>query len=257
MSNELKACLKVSFKKSVEYRFEVIMFLIATLFNISFILIFWYSVARVFNLPVDYSQMDILLFSALTVFSSAINEMFFCNNVLPYEINDGSLDTYLIKPGNKVMLYIFNNMNVASFATNLVIALVFGAIAVILGHYSGLNILIAIVLVIVGVVDMALISAIIALSSFWFGIVDNIRNIIYSFEEIKKYPMRLFPSLIRVLFTFVIPISLITYYPFEIAIGNMNLDLTVIAVYAVINLCLILVFKKMLKEGLARYESNN
>ena len=257
MINIIAASIKISFKKAMQYKFESLMTLLYALFNLMFILVFWVSFSTIFILPNEYTNNDIYFFSSLVLLSSAINEIYFCNNCLPYDINDGTLDIFLIKPGNKVIIYLSNYINIISLLSYLLISLIFLIVTFLAGDYIASDVIIGIILLCIGVFNFGLLSAIIAMGSFWYGIVDSIRNILFSFEEMKKYPMGIFPNIIRTIFTVVIPLSLITYYPFEISIGHMSLSLSTVLIYFIITLVLLVIFNFVLKKGLNHYESNN
>ena len=119
-----KKMIENSIKKVLAYPFEVWMLLIYSLFELSFILLFWWSISSNFILPDGYVQGDMFVFSAMLMVSSGFQEIFFGINVLPYDINDGNLDNYIIKPKNMWIHYMLDTMNVPIILEKQIIGLI-------------------------------------------------------------------------------------------------------------------------------------
>ena len=87
--------------------------------------------------------------------------------------------------------------------------------------------------------------------------IDNFRNLLYSVSDIKKYPMGFFAKRFQNFFLNIIPIGLVTYYPFEIVIGHINISVEIILRYLLILAVLMFFVRIISTNGLKIYASNN
>lgn len=257
MIKVIVASLKISLKKIKEYRFESLMLLVHCIFNLLFLILFWYSISSNFVLPFGYTEKDMFLYSGLIMFSNAINDIFFCVNVLPYSINDGELDMYLIKPKYRTLLYVLDNINVVSVLEGIIVSIVYLIIVVNKFGFDVGLLLLSLLFVVIGTFDFALILGIVSLSSFWLGMIDNLQNILYSFNDFQKYPLGIFDKNIRKFFIYILPIGLISYFPLEIVLKRADISLSIITLYVIVTIVLLFLFLLLKQIGVKKYESNN
>ncbi len=204
--------LRVSFFKTWTYKFEYIMILFHLIFNFIFILIFWIGIVDNFVLPNNYSSIDLFLYSGLMMFAGAINEVFFAVNTLPYSINGGDLDMFLIRPRGMILTYVLQNINIIAVLESMLISIVF--LVAIYFRYDLVFILndfvISIFLIIVGAVVNAMFFGILSMLSFWFGITSNLRNMIYTLSDFQKYPLGFFSTQVQNVFVYIIPLGFLS-----------------------------------------------
>jgi ABC-2 type transport system permease protein len=55
--------------------------------------------------------------------------------------------------------------------------------------------------------------------SFWFVEVSNIMELIYTFFEAGRFPVTAFPTWVRIVLTFIVPIAFITTVPAQAVLG--------------------------------------
>lgn len=255
----IKKMIEISLKKVLVYPFEVLMLLVYSIFELAFILLFWWSIGNNFILPKGYVNGHMFLFSAMVMLSSGFQEVFFGVIILPYDIKNGNLDNYLVMPKNIWLHYLLDKMNLSIVLEKLLIGLVALVVSI---HFFSISvnmwrIILAVALLFFANLIFALLGLMISFIAFWKENIDNFRNLIYSSNDIKKYPLGFFSKKFQSFFLNVIPIGLITYYPFELLIDNVELEVSILLRYSITFVVFVLFTKILAKKGLKIYESNN
>ena len=92
--------------------------------------------------------------------------------------------------------------------------------------------------------------------SFWIqGPKNSLNYLVLSVGEIAKYPLTIYPGLLRGIFGYIIPYAYVSYYPvsFILEKNSLKVECLLIVPVCVVMLCLSALF---LKKGLQRYESS-
>lgn len=250
--------IKISQKRIMEYPFECIMLFFHIMFQFLFMVIFWGTITSNFSLPDKYSQIDIYLYNGLILFSNSISNCYSGAFRLPFSINRGELDAYLIRPYKPIFLYMLDHINIFVIIEQLLISLFYiGYFYTKYYSFDFIKLIYTILLLVIGTIILRLISMIISFSSFWIGINDYLHTLLNSFQDLQKYPLGIFEKSIQMIFTFVIPLGLVSYYPFEILIGNYSFNYSTIFVYLFSFIIVLIVYRFVREKGLAKYESNN
>ncbi len=255
----IKESLIISFKKIRVYNLEFIMMLFHFIFNLIFMLLFWSAILSNFSIPNHWTNGELYLFSAFVLLGSGFEEIFFGFRNLPYDITQGQLDQYLIRPRSTILLYLLQNLNIISVLEQICIALI-TCIIIILTYNIQIHFMatiIALFLLIIGVISYQLLYGAFSLLSFWQGNIVNFREIIFSLSDIKKYPLNFFKQSFINFFTFIFPIALITYYPISIFLNKETISLFIVCSYILILIVTIYLFNFTWKRGIKRYEANN
>lgn len=93
-------------------------------------------------------------------------------------------------------------------------------------------------------------------ASFWLKGENNSLNfMILSIGEMAKYPLEIYPFLLRGIFAYLIPYAFVSYYPVEFLLGK-NKSIMGILLVPVISIIMVVLSVKTLKKGLNSYESN-
>ncbi len=79
-----------------------------------------------------------------------------------------------------------------------------------------------IVMFLAGVVAMYGLWIVCASASFWVVRLDNLTFLLGSIFDVARWPVQMFPALWRVIFTFVIPVALMTTYPAKALLGELD-----------------------------------
>ena len=157
---------------------------------------------------------------------------------IPEKINKGTMDLELLKPVNHQFMLSFktfslDNMNnfVLGVAT-IGYALKIGNVTPNLSSFS--LALASFILACIFIYSAWFSTMCIA---FWFDRIENLYHLFPALRNFWKIPQPFFKGFLRTLFTFVIPITLVTTVPTEFLLGRFNwLNLLVLFVFAIASL---------------------
>lgn|GEM_PF-5744643 len=251
--------LQISIKKTRAYRLEMFMMLLHFLFALSFITFLWTALSDIVELHDLWNREELYVYSSLVIFADGVGELFFPLYSLPRAIVKGDLNMYLIRPINALYLYILVNLNIIAVVEQLIISSLsflfivrFYNLSVHLDHIP-----LAFIMIVIGAISYHLYYAAFSLLTFWMGDISIARDAMYGISDLKKYPVDLFNVWVRRTLTYVIPLSLLVYYPTCILIRNDHLHWSVVVTYALVLLfgCIVVAFVWI--AGLKRYEANS
>lgn len=93
-------------------------------------------------------------------------------------------------------------------------------------------------------------------ASFWMeGGKNNLNFFLISIGEMAKYPLTIYPPLLKNIFAYLIPYAFVSYYPAGYLLGKEGMTAGVLLT-PLVCLLLLLLSKAALTRGLARYESS-
>lgn len=258
MKSIVVEAIRISAKRTLQYPFECCMLSIHILFQFLFLLIFWGTIMNTFALPDAYTPMDMYLFNGLVLISSAVSECFSGAFSLPYSINTGELDMYIIKPQKTIAFYMLDHINVFVIAEELIVSGVYCSyIYITFYDVQPAVFAFSVFLLVIGAIAVRLVVLLVSLLSFWIGITEHMHTLLNSFFDAQKYPLGFFSSPVKKFFIFVLPLGLISYFPFEILLGHMSCSLELLAIYALMTIGMYLLYLLVKKKGWKQYESNN
>jgi ABC-2 type transport system permease protein len=146
-------------------------------------------------------------------------------------IRSGSFDYVLLRPVDAQW-----SVSISRFAPWRVIDLL-GGLGVIgyglaLGHHDPdlVDVLLAGVLLLCGVATMYSLWICAAAASFWVVRLDNLTYLLAAVFDTARWPIQIFRGFLRFLFTFVIPLAVMTTYPAMAFLGQMTATTAVAAV---------------------------
>jgi ABC-2 type transport system permease protein len=138
-------------------------------------------------------------------------------------IRKGTLDFILLKPADAQFLVStsrFALWRVASFVTA---GIVFGVAFSRLGRWpSSQGIALSLVLLVAATAALYSLWVLIISSAFYVVKVDNLTYLFSSIFDAARWPVTVFKGAWRVVFTFVIPLGLMTTYPAEALLGRLE-----------------------------------
>jgi ABC-2 type transport system permease protein len=67
-------------------------------------------------------------------------------------------------------------------------------------------------------------------SAFWFVQLENVMELMFTFYETGRFPVSVFPTWLRAILTFVVPIAFITTVPAAVLIGRLDTGFVLLAV---------------------------
>ena len=143
----------------------------------------------------------------------------------------GTLDFILTKPLNSQFHATLRRINIWRSIDMLIGA---GVIGYALNHL-GLTLtadrfaMFLVLLACAAIILYALIMLLIT-SAFWFVRLENVMELLFTFYEAGRFPVSVFPTWLRTILTFVVPIAFITTVPAAVIIGRLNAEFVLLAV---------------------------
>lgn len=145
-------------------------------------------------------------------------------NKIAESVRLGTMDFTLLKPIDAQFLVSTRNVNVfrlidAGIGLGLVVWAAAGLPGITIGGVLAGALLTAAALAIVYSVWFMLTT-----TAFWFVKVENITELFNGLFRAGQFPVTVFPTWVRLLFTFVVPVAFITTVPAEAIIGRLQLE---------------------------------
>ncbi|MCS6962198.1 MAG: ABC transporter permease [Deltaproteobacteria bacterium] len=169
----------------------------------------------------------------------------------PSNVNTGKFDYYLLKPINTFFFTFFNTVEVSSFL-NFVFSLPFAFYVGYINDFSAKQILTFILVVVLGCVICSCLRILIALYNLWSHSPYGLERLWVNLYNLMSLPDAVFPSALRILFTFLLPILLVAAIPAK-AIKENSIDLVKALILACFILCVLVA--QVWRTGLRFYTS--
>ncbi len=170
-------------------------------------------------------------------------------------ITRGILDKYLIKPISPLFQLIVEMIQLEGFGElilGIVFLFIFTPMVAVTWTFS--SIMALIVCVLFSMMFFFSIKLIFGSLSFWTKRSIEVMTMIYDFSNFAKYPINIFNQVIRFILTFILPFSVVIFFPIEALLFNGNLWLQVFYV-AIASLGMFVISLFIWSQGLKRYES--
>jgi ABC-2 type transport system permease protein len=137
-------------------------------------------------------------------------------------IREGSFEVVLLRPINPLFFLIATNFDTGSFGLIIGGGVLFGISLANTAVVSFAVIPLFLILFAAGFAVMAGLQMIMAATSFkWVGN-SRIPEIFDSIMTFGKYPVNIFPQVIKGITTFIIPVSMIGFYPASALLGRLD-----------------------------------
>lgn len=245
--------LQFSFSKALEFRldftFKIIMDVIYYIMNIGlYKVLFLHS-----NLIAGWNENQMMVFVASFLLVDAFNMTVFSTNLwwLPFYINKGDLDYYLIRPVSPLFFLSLREFSANSFV-NLLIAIGFFLFSIFQynGEWNFLNLLGFVGLLLNGCLIYYCIQMLMILPIFWTQSSKGFVDLFYTLGLAMERPDRIFRGWLRLLFTIFLPFGLIASFPARFFIEGFDskLFLHVAAVTASLWFVMLFIWNKGLKS---------
>ncbi len=248
--------LRFSFSKSLEFRFDftfrIFMDTIYYLINIAFFKVIFLHT----NLLGGWTEKQMMVFVAGYLLVDAINMTIFSTNMwwLPYFINRGELDYYLIRPVSPLFFLGLREFSVNSFV-NFLMALTFCGYAIWdLGEgLSFLNIFFFGLLLLNGSLIYFCIQMLMIIPVFWTHSARGFVDLFYAMGQAMERPDRVYRGWMKIVFTTILPFALIASFPAKIFLDPFDAK-----TMAHLFIMTVILWSTMLffwRKGLANYSS--
>ncbi len=227
--------LRFSFSKAMEFRldffFRFVMDCIYYVVNILFFKVIY------LHTPVlaGWREDEIMIFVGTYILIDAINMTVFSTNLwwLPWLINKGDLDYYLIRPVRPLFFLSLREFSANSFM-NLLIAggfFIF-SLSQYQGTYSVGDLFLFTILIINGSLLFYCIQTLTILPVFWTQSTRGFVDLFYTLGLAMERPHRIYKGIYKVLFTTLLPFALIASFPVKVFIDGPDL-MTILHISAV------------------------
>lgn len=169
-----------------------------------------------------------------------------------WEVKMGKMDHMFLRPLPVLFQVIASEVQLEAFGE---IIIATALIALCIGNAGVTITLGSVMLLILGIISAAIIissfKVLVASLAFKFKRSGPLLQFIYNFTGYTKYPMKIYPKFIQGLLTFVIPLGLCLFYPFENLINPAEngwlVALAIVAFTCVFSSVCIFVWSKMIK----------
>lgn len=218
--------LRFSFSKAMEFRidftFRIIMDFIYYVVNILFFKVIY------LHTPIlgGWREDEIMVFVGTYILIDAINMTVFSTNLwwLPWLINKGDLDYYLIRPVRPLFFLSLREFSANSFM-NLLIA--FGILIYALSQYQGSfsagDLFVFLLLILNGTMLFFCIQMLTILPVFWTQSTRGFVDLFYTLGLAMERPHRIYKGFFKILFTTLLPFALIASFPVQVFLEGADL----------------------------------
>ncbi len=210
-------------KVSLEYKLSFLLSTIAQGLYMIVELFVVYSIFNKFKLLNVYSIEEILLSFSTIWFGYSLSEMLFRGfDSFANVIRNGNFDILLIRPRNIYLSIFGTDICYEKLSRVLVsLGLFIYSVSKVVVSFNILKLILIINMIIGG--SVLFLSFFILAASFCFVTVQGLEvvNIITNgSKQFAEYPIRIYKKSLRIIFTFVIPVTIINYYPINYLIGS-------------------------------------
>ncbi|MDR1700368.1 MAG: ABC-2 family transporter protein [Lachnoclostridium sp.] len=217
-------CVKTAFAYASAYRMDFVLSLFITLIgNIMFPLVAVLIYHSGASFP-GWNFYEVLLVQSIFTISSGLAHLIFGGLMWKTmdHIREGSFEIVLLKPMDPLFFIIsseFTPENIGLIFGGIVL---FGMSAANTGIVSVLAVLQFVILFAAGFMVMTGILIIMAATSFkWVGN-SRIPEIFDSVSTFGKYPITVFPRAVRGIITFIVPVSMVGFFPASALLGRVD-----------------------------------
>jgi ABC-2 type transport system permease protein len=168
----------------------------------------------------------------------------------------GEFDRYLLRPMNLFIQLIFDKFQ-ADAIGELFIGFALIALSVSNGTFkiTPLSILFLVISIVAGSIIFTSIKLFFASLAFWIKDSFGILQLAYNAADFAKYPISVFPKLIQILLTIIIPFAFVAFYPASYFLSNANLFKTIGVEIAIAIIAWLIAYKTFIR-GTRIYESS-
>lgn len=208
---------KANVKSQMEYRFGFLLGMGTAFFmqwvNVAFI---WIVLERFHALKGWTLPQVIFLFSLRLL--AHFPHLFFCMQArdgLDSFITGGTLDRFLVRPINPLYHILVSKTHLKSFTDFTVGSTLFFISSSMLEiHWTALNILFLIFIVISGTIIETAVFLIVSVVAFWTMEAWELKWIINNLSDtLNQFPLEIYGRLAQYMMTFIIPLAFMNYYP--------------------------------------------
>lgn len=194
--------------------------LLWSVINIAFFKVLFLSIPIISGWSFEQLVIPLGILSLLNAF--VWGAMYGNMTAIPQDINKGNLDVYLTKPVSSQFLLStrYVSLHLLPTVTAGLLLLWYGFSV---NHIRSLG---PMVLVVVALVAAIVITYSVwfmtVTTAFWFNRLLNVAEIMPHSLDIARFPVTIFPPIVRFVFTFIFPLALLAFVPAEVILGRIS-----------------------------------
>ncbi|WP_392485939.1 ABC-2 family transporter protein [Haloimpatiens sp. FM7315] len=246
---------KLSILDLKEFPFEIFMKSLSLGFDVVFVFLFWTSIH---NLGISYegwNKYEIFILAGCSTISDAIAQLTFGFRDIEYTVLKGNFDNYLMRPVNPIFSIMAEKFFIFWVVGEIIIGFLMILISATIGHLVIRNIFCAILIIVFSTFAFRFIYGTISLMCFWYGKCDSLRDIIFSIDIAKNYPMDIFGRFVFNIFIYVLPISMMATIPAKIMLNKEKHIYLLLTISILLFVFWIIIFHLVFKKALLKYQS--
>lgn len=167
-------------------------------------------------------------------------------------IRDGSFDYYLLQPVNSQFLVSFSRITIwRVWEVGLSAVLITVGINLSQRAEHAINLVSFMVLIVAGIAVLYSLWIVLIAFTFWFVKFENNVTILQALLDTGRYPATVYPTWLRLIVTFIIPIAIATTVPLQALRGELNPGQVLL--FLGIGAASLLVSSQIWKAGVRRY----
>lgn len=168
---------------------------------------------------------------------------------------NGEVDRYILRPINIFFQIICEKLQPDAIG-ELIVGIVIVCFSINSGviNFSFITLIFMLVSIVAGAIIYTSLKLFFASLAFWFKESQSILQIIYGLSDYSKYPLEIYPKVIRIIISVIIPFALTSFLPASYFINEVGI------IFIILECIIALIFFKMayymFNKGLDIYESS-
>jgi ABC-2 type transport system permease protein len=214
-----KAALLADLEYRANFVVQVFLSMIQVAFGIIGVTIFFLHTERIG----DWSFHEVLIVLGLFQFFVGLVDSLLTPNMqdIIEHIRVGTMDFILIKPINSQFHASLRRLNIWRLTDVLLgVGVILYAMNYLHIALSVDKVLIFLVLIVCGGLILYALVMLLVTSAFWLVQLENVMELLFTFYEAGRFPVTIFPTWVRAVLTFVVPIAFVTTVPASVVLGR-------------------------------------
>ena len=253
-----RAFLRISWMNSIEYMNDFAVICVDFIVTMIATILFWKYLLVDFQSLGKWQVAGLVLIGIFGNASWAIGEVFAGAWGLSEKITSGQLDKYLCRPVNAIYALVLEDMQLEELLKGVIslVALLIWHGVTFQDEINAINLLLAIISMLVGIVIVALVRCIYSCFAFWFPNTEGLNMLIHMEDlQIDRYPLGIFNKPTRLLLISIIPVGFIACIPAMLYMNMIAKPLMCLAFEIAIMMIMLFVLHIMWKGGIRKYEA--
>ncbi|MBI3892598.1 MAG: ABC-2 family transporter protein [Candidatus Wallbacteria bacterium] len=249
----------MSLKVGVEYRGTLMIMTVWQFGFLALTVLFWKVIFLRTSQFAGWTFKSVLVLHFFSqLFSAIFNTFFLGSHVLWRVINQGKLDSFLVRPVDPRLLAMGTRFNIVPAIERLVNGVALLALILYVGSpVNWLNFFLALFMVTTAVLLFSMVQATGNYLTFWWGSSDAVDEFLDSLFPFIRYPLTTMPPQLQMVMTFAVPLVFAATMPALFTTGAISRGRFALTSLVMVGVGVMWWFIQdtVWKRGLARYES--